>query len=242
MVTSARNRKLLLLYYRYKDSPYYIGSIALLIGLVSFVLIFNVIIPQVQDLFSINNEITATRERITNLKRNIAYLNSLNTATLDSDLQLTFSALPSEKDFASIINAVNRSAIDSGVLLNDYTLIIGELATPSAKLKKFASVDLSITIEGTKEDSKNFIKRIYEIIPLSQISTLSLTEEDTSLRISFYVKQFPSGSYNVVEQIKQIPPNDAALFNKLSAWRIDDSQNNNNTVLEPELDTIGLPF
>lgn len=243
MVTNARNRKLTLLYFRYKDSPFYLGSIIGILFVVSSFLIWAVIIPQVNDLFSINNEVAATRERIKNLKGNINYLTSLNHANLTDNLQLTFSALPSEKDFAAIMDAINQSAIESGVSVSDYTLVIGELATPSAKLKSFSSVDLLLTVGGTREMAKQFVKRIYGILPLSQITALSLTEETSTMKISFYVKSFPQESYDVVEKIKQIPPQDAALFNTLTAWRIDEwSMQDDQEPPDPDLELVGAPF
>ena len=241
MVTNPQHKKLLLLYFRYKDSPFYAGSIISVIFITAVVLLWQVVIPQVYDFFSVNNEIQETRGRIRVMKNNVTYLNTLSSANLDSDIQLTFFALPSEKDFSSIISAVNTSALDSGVEVNDYSLVIGELATPSGVLKNYYSVDLALTVSGNLQASKGFLTRIHEILPLSQVQGVSLNEQDTTMKLSFYVKSFPQGKYDVVNPLRPIPPNDAALFNILSRWK-NDAPLSNSFDVPPDISENEPPF
>ena len=81
-----RNRKLALYYFRYKDSPYYVGSFVVVTFIMAILLVWVVVLPQVNDFFSVNNEIKNTRERINILKNNITYLTSLNGVELDGQL------------------------------------------------------------------------------------------------------------------------------------------------------------
>ena len=236
------NRKLALYYFRYKDSPYYIGSFVAVTLIVAVILLWAVVIPQVYDFFSVNNEIKNTRDRINTLKNNVTYLTSLNGAELDGQLQLAFSALPSEKDFASIIDAINVSAVQSGVLLNDYSVVVGELATPSAGLKEYFTVDLVLTVQGDKASSKAFLKKIHEILPLSQVLTFSLTERSSTMRVSFYFKPFPKGTYKVTQPIGPIPAREASLFNTLTLWRVDGPPEDAVPVNLPPDAELGSPF
>jgi hypothetical protein len=242
MVSIPKHRKLLLLYFRYKDSPYYLGSFIFLTVGISVLLLFYIVIPQVFSFFSVSQEVASTRDRITVLKNNITYLASLNNARLDSDLRLAFEALPADKDFAAIIDAINIAALDSGVEIDDYSVLIGELATPSAQLKQYHSVDLVLAVGGNKSGSKAFLKRIYSILPLSQVKSFSLTEDGSTMKISFYFKPFPKGTYKVTEPIGEIPPRQAALFNTLSTWSNDTlPQGQIPTNLPPD-STLGNPF
>ena len=242
MVSIPRHRKLLLVYFRYKDSPYYLGSFIFITIFVSVFLVLYVVIPQVFSFFSVSNEISSTRNRITVLKNNITYLISLSGVQLDSDLQLAFQALPADKDFVAIIDAINSAALDSGVEVNDYSVLIGELATPSAQLKQYYTVDIVLTVGGDRNGSKAFLKQMYQILPIVQVKTFSLTEAGSTMKISFYFKPFPKGTYKVTEPVGEIPPDQAALFNTLSTWRRDTKPQGVAPSNLPPDSSLGSPF
>lgn len=242
MVSIPRHRKLLLLYFRYKDSPYYLGSFVAITFLVCVGLIFSVVIPQVYSFFSVTQEIQQTQEKIGVLKNNATYLASLNNAELDGQLQLVFDALPADKDFAAIIDAIDSAALDSGVEVNDYSVLIGELATPSAQLKQYFSVDLVLTISGDRNEAKAFLQKMYEVLPISQVKSLSLTEDSSTMKISFFFKPYPKGAYKVTEPIGEIPQRQAALFNVLSSWENDTQPQGPAPADLPPDSAIGSPF
>lgn len=219
MVSIPRHRKLLLLYFRYKDSPYYLGSFIALTVLSLLLVILYVVVPQVYSFFSITQEVQRTEEQIKTLQNNATYLSTINNVELNDQLRLVYDALPADKDFASIIDAINAAALDSGVEVNDYSVLIGELATPSASLKQYFTVDLVLTVAGDKNEAKAFLKQMYEVLPISQVKSFALTENSTTMKISFYFKPFPKGAYKVTEPIGVIPQKQAALFNLLSSWR-----------------------
>ena len=242
MISLAKNRKLLLLYFRYKDSPYYIGSLILVTVLIGVLLLWLMVIPQVNDFFTVNNEIKSTRERINTLKKNINYLTTLSTAQLENELNLVFDALPSEKDFAAIIEAVTFSAANTNVKLNDYSIVVGELATPSAQLKQYYSVDLVLNIEANRQSSKAFLAKIQEILPIAQVKSFSLTEENSTMKVSFFFKPFPKGTYAVTDPIGAIPAQQASLFNSLDRWQISNPTTDIPTGIVPPDTTIGTPL
>lgn len=242
MVSIPRHRKLLLLYFRYKDSPYYLGSFIAIVVLISILLVFYIVVPQVYSFFSVSEEVARTQDQINTLKSNTTYLNSLSNLELNEELELVFDALPADKDFAAIIDAINSAALDSGVEVNDYSVLIGELATPSAELKQFFSVDLGITASGSKEESKAFLQKMYEILPLSQVKSLSLTEDNSTFKISFFFKPFPKGTYKVTDPVEEIPAQKAALFNALSAWENDTQPEGPVPADLPSDSDIGSPF
>jgi Tfp pilus assembly protein PilO len=242
MVSTPRHRKLLLLYFRYKDSPYYLGTFIGITLLVSVLLIIYIVIPQVSSFFSVAEEVATTQEQISTLKNNTAYLTSLNTATLNDQLNLVFEALPADKDFAAVIDAINTAALDSGVSVNDYSVLVGELATPSAELKQFVTLDLSISVAGTKEEAKAFLQKMYEVLPISQVRSLALTEESSMFKIAFYFKPYPKGTYNVTQPIGAIPPQKEALFNVLATWQHDTQPDGPVQENLPPDSAIGSPF
>lgn len=241
MVAIPRHRRLLLLYFRYKDSPLYLSSVIGTIFVVSFLLLWKVVIPQVDAFISVSNEVQNTKDRITILKNNITYLTSLSSVELDNELQLAFGALPSEKDFAGIIDAIGASALKSGVVVNDYSIAVGELATPSAKLKQYYSVDLALTVNGNKDASKDFLNQIQNTLPVAQVKTVSLTEDSSSMKISFYFKPFPKGTYKATQPITAIPQKAAAIVNTISLWKRNQVAVSQQSFIPPD-SSLGSPF
>lgn len=209
---------------------------------VCILLLFYIVVPQVYSFFSITEEVAQTREQITTLNNNTTYLSSLNSAGLDEQLQLVFDALPADKDFAAIIDAINSAALDSGVEVNDYSVLIGELATPSAQLKQYFTVDLVLTVAGDRNGAKTFLQKMYEVLPISQVKTLSLTEDSSTMKISFYFKPYPKGTYAVTEPIGEIQERKAALFNLLSKWQVDTQPEGPAPANLPPDSSIGSPF
>src|SRR5580698_4987528 len=112
-------------YYNFRDSEYYSISLIGLVIIVSIYLLFNVIIPETSQWFSIRREVVATRQNIAVLQQNINYMNNLNKNVLNSQLQTVSTALPPEKNFTSMLNAITGAAATSGVSLNDYSFAVG---------------------------------------------------------------------------------------------------------------------
>ena len=74
-------------YYKFRDSEYYGLAIIGVTLLVCAVLLFNIIIPEVTQWFSIRDEVIATREQIATLQQNINFINNLDKNALNSQLQ-----------------------------------------------------------------------------------------------------------------------------------------------------------
>src|SRR2546423_2999980 len=102
-------RTVKLYFYRFQGSSYYSLSIYIGIIIICFLLLLFLVIPQIQQVFSIKNEIAATRQRTTVLQNNISYMTGLDEQALDDNLQLASSALPSDKDASAILQAISDS-------------------------------------------------------------------------------------------------------------------------------------
>ena len=104
-------------YLRYKDSPYYSLGWIIISFMTCFVLITYFVLPQLQSWFSIREEVIATRARITNINNNITYMSSLDRSVLNKQLEVAVTALPAEKNFDAILNAVSDASLEAGVSL-----------------------------------------------------------------------------------------------------------------------------
>lgn len=181
-----RKQELLLLYYRYKDTPLFAASISILVIIIALILFIKLILPQLQNWFSIRDEVVASRERIKTLTDNQLYITSVNASDLEKNFTTAAAALPFEKDFTGILNAITASTIATGATLDDYSFQVGNLSTKSAQLNQEKSISLELTIQGSLDVLDAFLEEIYRKVPLAEVVEVDYNEGTASLGLVFY--------------------------------------------------------
>lgn len=211
------------IYYRYKDSPYFSWLILSLCFLVCFLLIFKIIIPRTQDWFSLRDEEIATRHRIAIIESNTSFMSSLDKKLLNDNRQLAIRALPSEKDFGEIINAIVVAAVRSGVSIEDFSFNLGLISSTSGELKKSpeeseSTTRLSLSLSGSVDNVKSFIAEISEKLPISQIESVDLDSDSASISLFFYGKSYVAPRISQDNPISSLLAENNSLFIKLAKW------------------------
>lgn len=216
--------KLRIVYFRYKDSVYFLFVVMIVVISVCIVLLFRVVIPQVQDWFSITNEVEATRKRLATINNNIALITTLNKETLNNQLAISTEALPFEKDFGSIVNALSDAAITAGVSLDDYSFQPGNIASVSGKLiapgkKDVSFIKVTISVGGDAKHVQAFLQHINETLPLSEITSVAGDAQQTNITLHFYQKQFPPITFRDDEPLVPLSVSDTTFVQQLSDWK-----------------------
>lgn len=208
-----------ILYLKYKE--------LVIPGAIIFISIFlflQIVLPQFQELSLIRNKEEEAKERIKNLNNNLLFLSKLNNSSLDFQLKLTTSVLPPEKDFVGIINAVSNTAVDTGVALDDFGFIVGELSTKSAAIKTSGiikdkpSIDVGLAVRTNVDGLKRFIDRLSEEFPLSQVMGVSVDKKGYGISTVFFYRALVPDRFNESTQLKPFSKADEAMLNKLSSW------------------------
>jgi hypothetical protein len=213
-----------ILYYRYKDSLYFSLGIITLVISVCIILFFQIVVPQIQSWFSIREEVSRTRERISNINRNINFVQSLDKSSLNDQVEISTSALPIEKNFGAIINAISDSSVNAGVALDDFTFQVGNVASSEGKLNLFGQKDLSIvtltvSLTGNIEGVDVFLKGVQEKLPLSEVTDVDGDLFSTTVTLRFFQKQFPVIVYKDDVPLSPLSASNLALIEKLSSWK-----------------------
>lgn len=221
------------IYYTYKDSSYFSLLLVSITLLVVIFLIFQVIIPQFENWFSIRNEAIARQETIAVLNNNISFISNMSKTELEAKRQTVIQALPVEKDFARIINAVNVSAAKSEVSVDDFAFGLGSISSTSAtlakKLNEPDSIELTLSLKGGIDNIKNFLKEINSKLPLSQVVSVDTGESATTLTMLFYSKPFHAPNVRDDQPIAPISSVNTTLLNTLSKWKTDTDSSFENT-------------
>lgn len=211
-------------YYRYRDSSYYSISLIVFTILACFVLIFQVIIPQINNWFSIRNEVITTQETIRILNSNINLMRSLDKAALDAQLQIASSTIPPEKDFGTILNALADASISSGVSLQDFTFQVGDITSSvnqavNISQKELSTVTLTVVVNGKLDGVKRFIERLGKKIPISEVTTLDGSVDSLSMKMQFYQKKLPDIEFRDKETIQPLSNEKKNLLEELATWK-----------------------
>lgn len=201
-----------ILYNRYKKY-----LISILIILVCLLIIFLFVIPQVQSFFLSGQKITEKKQTIAILEQNLQVLSGLNgSSVIDNNLTTLVSALPPNKDFVGIITAITQAAIGAGVSVKDYNFTVGNLIEEKPSSEQL-SLLLNLTISGNWENAKNFITILNQQFPISDISNVSVTGNDYSLKAAFYYKPFSQVTYDANLPLTLVSQKDQTFIDTLSA-------------------------
>ena len=211
-------------YYRFRDSEYYGMSVIAFTLFVCFMLIFKIIIPEINQWFSIRDEVIATRQRIATLQQNISFINNLDKNTLNDQLTIVSHALPPEKNFGYVLNALSAAAANSGVSFGDYAFQVGSVSlkggTKNGDIQQhgLSIVQLTIVVNGNLNSIKHFIESVETKLPISEVTTVNGSGNSVSLRMQFYQKQFPNVSYSGDQPLQGLSTKNTQLLQNLKSW------------------------
>lgn len=217
--------KLQLLYFTYKDSPYFSVSLYSVILLGSILTFIYLIMPQIRSYFSVQEEIRATRSRIGVINNNIQFLTQLDENQLEEDFLLASSALPPERDIANLVSAINAAAINSGIVLDDFSFRVGQVNSRStasaADIQKNALV--TFTARGDVPQTRAFLTQLHEKIPLLALQEIDAefsSTGSTQVTITYFYNEFPLITEDDSRPILPLTAENEALLSKLRGWKI----------------------
>ncbi len=110
------------LYFRYQNMPVLVISTLVGILLIAGIVVWKMIVPQLETWFSVREEIAQTRKNIQVINANKVLISSLSGETLDNQLRILTQAVPNDKNFTGLMQAIASAAIDSSVGIDDFFL------------------------------------------------------------------------------------------------------------------------
>jgi hypothetical protein len=220
------------IYMRYKDSSYFTVSIIVLIIVVCVMLVLTLILPQFSEWLSIRHETAETLERTATVEDNITYLNAIDKRLLSTQISAVSSALPPDKNFGNILQALGDSAVRAGVSFQDYSFEVGNISSKSAmlnnaRIKGLSAVKITLTIDGKLDQIRRFLEEASKALPLSEVTAVEGSEGAMNVTFEFFQKTLPTVSLQDEQPIPRVIENQATLINKLTSWQsipqVDDS-------------------
>lgn len=202
------------IYYKNKD---YI--LPLFIFFISIAVFFGFLMVQIQEFYTFKTEEDALKGRIIEYQNKLRLISNLDENKLKKDLNMTYLALPPEKDYAGILYGISRAGDLSGVTLSDYSFSVGDLSTKSAEVSPLPSISINFTVKANVDGTKKFIKSLYEAFPLATILSVSLNKDSANILTNFYYKASSYAAFDIGLPIKEITSEQNLVLEKISSWK-----------------------
>lgn len=203
------------IYSKYKKHLIYVCAI-----FVCFLVIIFYAIPELSEISKINEARKQETEKLKILNNNLKILRELNQNTLDSQFDTVTSALPSGKNFESILNSISQSAGKSGVSLEDFSLSVGDVSAPAAESSKgFPFIEIALSIGSSPRQLVEFLSDLSKTFPLSEITSLQKSDVGASVRVRFYYKSFLTTGFSDYAPFGGIGAKEVLLLDSISPWK-----------------------
>lgn len=172
----------------------------LLVGVVIVLGSMTVLIPKVQSVLQLRDELEADKASLTKLTAKVNQLKEWDETKLQELFTITETALPSNKPLFEVMALLQQLAADSGIIISDYDLSPGSLATPSGESKQATervALSTSLTVRGSYEQVNQFLDEIQKSMPLITVTSIGFSETNNEmiarLDVEIYYQPLVSG-------------------------------------------------
>lgn len=205
---------LTVLYKHYKEFLLPVGII-----IISILLFFFFVIPGIQNYFAQQDLAKAEEQKLQVLKNNLNTLSSLNDSQLNQNLGVLSAALPSGKDFAGVINAINTDAALTGVSVGDFEFQVGDLSqNPTGGGGAFPTLQLNVSLNGDPVAILKYLSELSRTVPISEVTSIKTSGNFANLTLLFYFKPFISSNLSDETPVNSLSSQDLSLVSNLSKW------------------------
>jgi len=193
--------------------------ISLVIIFVCLLLLFMVIVPQLQQYSEQRDQIAQVEERLDILRSNIAFIATTSPETQDKQLALVRAALPEDKDYSGILFGVRSASAKAGVGIGDFTFQVGELSAKNVITKNLPTLALTLNVVGSPQGVQKFLVQLSQTLPLSNITEIRIDRRSAKIVAEFYYKPMPSLRINYAQPILRPSKVQITMLEQLAAWK-----------------------
>lgn len=205
---------LIVLYKHYKEFFLPVGVIV-----VSILLFFFAVIPAVQNYFNQQALAKDEAQKLLILKNNLNTLSGLDDTQLNQNITVLSSALPSTKDFAGVINAINADAALTGVSVGDFEFQVGNLtSTNDQGIGPYPTLQLAVSINGSVNSILQYMNEFAKTVPIAEVTSIKTNSNFANITILFYFKPFLSSNLSDETPVNPLSQKDQDLISKISKW------------------------
>lgn len=201
------------LYYRYKA---FVTPLAVIV--VCFLLFWFVVLTQIQNFLATRDQIGVDQQNLDIMHKNLTLVTTFNENKLDQTLQTATNALPTEKDFSGILNALQNAAAVAGTTLGDYSFGLGDLSGLDQFGKQTAQlpVQLNVSLKTDVNGARQFVHALSTQLPLSDSLSVTVNQNvSVTVTTAFYYATLPKINFNDSSPLPILSSSDQKLLDTL---------------------------
>ncbi len=193
-------------------------SLAIAIGLAtaSVLLVIFAIIPQFQEVVQLNAELNKEKPRLEKLQRKLVELENVQFSPEFSQKEIVDAALPSKKPLLELLTSLNTIAVDNRVVITEFSLNPGIIATTAAELEALSKkkakntdgldkLEIEMVVNGPFSDVGTFLIDLEKISPFTTVTQLGLSSlrkgDDFGAQASDMRAKITSSSYFFTQSV-----------------------------------------
>lgn len=198
----------------YKENKEIIVPIGVIFASILLMILF--LIPQVNGYFQKQDAVKSEREKLNNLSDSLSAINGTSDDVLEKNLEIVSYALPPNKDFAAILNAISHASQVSGASLGDFEFQIGDITKAGTSPTGTPSLKVSLNISGDTSSTIAFLRELGETTPISEASSVKSSGNFSTVEVVFYYRPFPPSGTTDPEKIRPISASNQKVIDALS--------------------------
>lgn len=205
------HQKLNLLYFQYKE--FILPCVVIFVCLILFM---NIVLPQIKDFFSLQNQLATNKNQLQILQKNFQQITELPDEEMNTDFSLVASALPIDRDPVAILTTISRVASVTNLSLKDYSFEIGKISS----LNSASIIQIDLSVDGNIQTIRNFIQHLSYGFPLSDVTAVDIVSSSSAtIRVSFFAPPFVNRAVDKNEVLKLLTADDKNTLLQLNAWQ-----------------------
>lgn len=183
----------------------------------SLFLIFFVIYPQVSKLISNQEAMGSLNMKSQLLEKKVTALQGYDNEDLSRKLGIILGALPTDKDYGSILGLLQQLTINSG--FNANSISFGKGAGDTAGVSNF---EVKLEIKGFKDNFQTLLDNLENSSRLIRVNRIEVTSRqnsptlESSLGIEALYAGMPNDVGNVDSPLPEFSPKDEEIIQKLA--------------------------
>lgn len=169
------------------------------LGFLMIVLIFGIIVPQIQGIAREIEKHNLKSEEVQKLQASLQAMNAVSNDRLQSDVELLTDALPTNKEVVSLFSSIIALASESNVQVRGFTIQVGEIyatgestnTTDSRSETGFPSMNVLLSLSSASQRQVvPFTQALYKNFPIAKVNAVAAQDGSSSLEISFYYRPY----------------------------------------------------
>lgn len=210
------NIDLLTLRTLYSDYKLFLIPVFTILSCLLIFLIF--ILPQANEFFRSRQIVATELGKLNTLRGSLNALQETSDEELDNRVGVLTSALPAEKNFEAILNALSYSANVSGVILGDFDFSVGSITDAPEAIQEFPFLDIELNLAGGVGPISTFLDTLSKTLPISRVTKIAISQNDSTVNIAFYYKPLPNISFKEDAVISPVSKEGESLISELEEY------------------------